>query len=160
MLRFDEVENHLFFSVIYGIMYHQNIDTENIKKEDVQKILGENFYFHLLEIEPETMLDKSLFCFFQRCFSIKNAISKCGFFLKIFWKTKYVQISYKKKVKGKNEVTRNLSACVLKQFHGYKIIRKIFQRTEKQDFITIDIVFEPSFDLKVPVLCSYCPNVH
>ena len=84
LLRFDEVENHLFFSVVYGIMYHQNIDTENIKKEDVQKILGENFYFHLLEIELEIMLDKSLFGFFQRCFSIKNAISKYGFFLKIF----------------------------------------------------------------------------
>ena len=83
-LRFDEVENHLFFSVIYGIMHHKNIDTENKKKEDAQKILGESFYFDLLEMEPETMLDESLFGFFQRRFSINSAISKYGFFLRFF----------------------------------------------------------------------------
>ena len=83
-LRFDEVENHLFFSAIYGIMHHKNIDTENKKKEDAQKILGESFYFDLLEMEPETMLDKSLFGFFQRRFSINSAISKYGFFLRFF----------------------------------------------------------------------------
>ena len=80
LLRSDEVENHLFFSVVYGIMYHQNIDTENIKKEDVQKILGENFYFHLLEIEPETMLDKSLFGFFSEVLFHKECNIKVRFF--------------------------------------------------------------------------------
>ena len=84
LLRFDGVEKHLFFPVIYRIMYHKNTDTENIKREDAQKILGESFYFDLLEIEPKTMLDKSLFGFFQRCFSINKVISKQGFFLRFF----------------------------------------------------------------------------
>ena len=66
LLKFDEVENHLLFAVIYGIMYHKT-DTENIKKEDAQEILGNDLYFDLLEIEPNTLLDKSLFSFFQRC---------------------------------------------------------------------------------------------
>lgn len=84
LLRFDGVEKHLFFPVIYRIMYHKNTDTENIKREDAQKIFGESFYFDLLEIEPKTMLDKSLFGFFQRCFSINKVISKQGFFLRFF----------------------------------------------------------------------------
>ena len=66
LLKFDEVENHLLFAVIYGIMYHKT-DTENIKKEDAQEILGNDLYFDLLEIEPNTLLSKSLFGFFQRC---------------------------------------------------------------------------------------------
>ena len=99
MLKFDEVENHLLFAVIYGIMYHKT-DTENIKKEDAQEILGNDLYFDLLEIEPNTLLSKSLFGFFQRC----NMYSFLA----------------KKKVKAKNEVTRNLSACVVKKFDGYK----------------------------------------
>ena len=64
LLRFDGVENHLFFSVIYGVMYHTT-DTEKIKQEGAQKIFGESFYFDLLEIEPEIMLEKS-YLFFSR----------------------------------------------------------------------------------------------
>ena len=68
LLKFDEVENHLLFAVIYGIMYHKT-DTENIKKEGAQEILGNDLYFDLLEIEPnqQIFIDKSLFGFFQRC---------------------------------------------------------------------------------------------
>ena len=68
LLKFDEVENHLLFTVIYGIMYHKT-DTENIKKEGAQEILGNDLYFDLLEIEPnqQIFIDKSLFGFFQRC---------------------------------------------------------------------------------------------
>ena len=45
-------------------MYHTT-DTEKIKQEGAQKMFGESFYFDLLEIEPETMLEKS-YLFFSR----------------------------------------------------------------------------------------------
>ena len=53
MLKFNDVENHLFYAVIYGLMYYKT-DKANIKKEDAQKVLGDDLYFDLLEIEPET----------------------------------------------------------------------------------------------------------
>ena len=34
----------------------------------------------------------------------------------------------KKKVQGKNEVTRNLSACVIEKFNDYEIIRNNLSR--------------------------------
>ena len=45
-------------------MYYK-MDKANIKKEDAQKVLGDDLYLDLLEIEPETLLDKSLFGHFE-----------------------------------------------------------------------------------------------
>ena len=66
----------------------------------------------------------------------------------------------KKKVTRKKEVTRNLSTCILQKFNGYNIIRKNLERKEKVDYEPIDITYEPSFDLIVPVLCYFCPSIH
>ena len=87
LLSFENVENHLFFSVIYGLMYYKQ-ENDNLKsisdKKDAQKILCDDLYFDLIDIEPETMLDKTLFGFFERCYKINKIISKHGFFLKFF----------------------------------------------------------------------------
>ena len=64
LLKFDGVENHLSFAVIYGLMYQKTENKDTIKKEDALKILGDDLYFEWLEIEPSTVLDKSLFGFF------------------------------------------------------------------------------------------------
>ena len=55
MLKFNDVEDHLFYAVIYGLMCYKT-DKANIKKEDAQKVLGDYLYFDLLEIEPEICL--------------------------------------------------------------------------------------------------------
>lgn len=119
MLKFDEVENHLLFAVIYGIMYHKT-DTENIKKEDAQEILGNDLYFDLLEIEPNTLPAQQIFIWFFSEVQINKVISKYSFFLRFFKRRNMYRFLAKKKVKAKNEVTRNLSACVVKKFDGYK----------------------------------------
>lgn len=84
LLKFDGVENHLFFAVIYGLMYQKTENKDTIKKEDAQKILGNDLYFELLEIEPSTLLDQSLFGFFLKVLFYKSSNSKVWVFLKIF----------------------------------------------------------------------------
>ena len=48
LLSFEDVENHLFFSVIYALMYYKQ-ENDNQKsildKKDAQKILGDDLYF-------------------------------------------------------------------------------------------------------------------
>ena len=64
LLKFEEVDNRLFYSVIYGLMfYKQDNDTSKLDKKNAQKMLGDDLYFALIEIQPETMLDKILFGF-------------------------------------------------------------------------------------------------
>ena len=63
-------------------------------------------------------------------------------------------------MQGKNEVTRNLSSCVLETFNGYETIRNEIVRKEKLDFCPIDIVYEPSFDENESVVCNFTDKIH
>ena len=66
-----EGENELFKSVIYGIMFlkqesfHQLAGTRP-NRDDTQEVLGGELFFDLIDIEPETSLDKTLFRFVDR----------------------------------------------------------------------------------------------
>ena len=66
----------------------------------------------------------------------------------------------KKKEKKKNEVNRNLSACVLEKFNRYESIRQNLTRKEKVDFTPVIVVYEPNFDESVPVLCNFTDKIH
>ena len=65
----------------------------------------------------------------------------------------------KKKVQGKNEVTRNLSICVLEKFNGYEIISNDLSTKEKLDFKPINIVYEPRFNEAKPVVCNFTIHI-
>ena len=43
-----------------------------------------NYFFDLIEIESETVLDWTLFGFFDRCYLLKQVLTKHGYFLKFF----------------------------------------------------------------------------
>ena len=57
-------------------------------------------------------------------------------------------------------MTRNLSACVIKNFNGYEIIRNELSRKERVDFRPIDIVYEPSFHETTPFICHFTPKIY
>lgn len=50
-------------------------------KEKAQEVQGDDLYFGLLEIEPETLLDKTLFRFLDHCFKINEVLANMGFSL-------------------------------------------------------------------------------
>ena len=51
----------------------------------------------------------------------------------------------KKKVQRKNEVKRNLSACVVEKINGYETMRNELARKDKREFKAINIVYEAEF---------------
>ena len=69
LVNFSNIKNYLFNSIIYGLMCYKTdkfkqLAGSKLDKTDPQKVLGDDLYFDLLEIEPETLLDKTLFGFF------------------------------------------------------------------------------------------------
>ena len=102
LFNFCAVENHLFDALIYGLMlykldtYQQQASVKP-KKEDAQKVLGDYLYFDLIEIEPETLLDKTLFGFFDRCHVINKVLAKHGFFKNFFERRNVYRFLIKKK---------------------------------------------------------------
>lgn len=60
---------------------------------------------------------------------------------------------------GKNKVIRGLSACVTQKFNSYEIIKKSLQKSEKNHFKTLDIVYEPVMN-DSPIKCFYTDSLH
>ena len=60
---------------------------------------------------------------------------------------------------GKNKVIRGLSACVTQKFNSYEIIKKSLQKSEKNHFKTLNIVYEPVMN-DSPIKCFYTDSLH
>ena len=77
LVNLSKTKNYLFNSVIYGLMYYKSdrckqLAGTTLGKNDTLKALGDDLYFDLLKIESETILDKTLFGFFERCYVINK----------------------------------------------------------------------------------------
>ena len=72
---------------------------------------------------------------------------------------RYLYVSDKKKVEGKNIVTRNLSTTVLKKLNGYEIIRYELALQQKREFVPTDIVYEPVYNERVPAPCFFTDQI-
>ena len=55
-----------------------------LEKIKAKEVLGKDFYEELLEIKDDIEFDKTLFGFFNRCFSANKVLAKYNFLLKFF----------------------------------------------------------------------------
>ena len=80
LLQFENVDNPFLYSIICGLLYNK-LDGENIKLENTEKFLGTNLFTDLKKIEKKTMLDHSIFGYFDQCQLINEILSEHVFFL-------------------------------------------------------------------------------
>ena len=150
------MENQLFFAVIYGLMFKKN-EKEQIRKDNAREVLGDELFFDLKEIEVQSMLDHSLFGYFDRCHAINTVLGKHRYFWRFFERRNKYRYQLRKKLKDKNEMRRELSTCAIRKFNVYELLKKDLEKKEFQSFILIDIVYEPTIDTKQPIVCYFCP---
>ena len=72
------IESHFFYSVVYGLISQKTEKKTNF--DQFKEILGHNFYLALEEIEPDVMLDHTIFGFFERCSIMNEVLAKFGYF--------------------------------------------------------------------------------
>ena len=84
LLKFDNVENYLLHSVVYGLMFEVDNRETKFDLKNAQKILGDDLYFDLMETESETILGKNTFGYFDKDHKINQVISKHGICFKFF----------------------------------------------------------------------------
>ena len=150
--RFKDVDNQFFYAVIYGIRYHR-LNGKNITLENAENILGLKFLIELKKIEKVSMLDHSIFRFFDRCREMNNVLSEFGFFLRFYETRNKFRFQLRQKLKNKNQMKRELSACIVQKFNGYELLRNHLNSIERRDFIPIDIVYEPTLDEQMNIEC-------
>ena len=145
LLCFDNVDNQLFYAVLYGIM-HCKMNGQNIQLESAEKPFGTEFFIELKKIEKSTMLDHSIFGFFDRCQVINEVLSEYGYFLRFYERRNKFQYQLKQKLKEKNQMKRELSACIIQKFNGCELLRNHLNSREQKDFVPIDVVYEPTLN--------------
>ena len=62
LLHFSDVDNQFFYAVL-----HCKLNGQNVRLESAEKVLGTDFFIELNKIETRTMLDHTIFGFFDRC---------------------------------------------------------------------------------------------
>ena len=112
------------------------------------------------------MLDYTFFGFFDRCRILNRVLAEFGFFKKFYERRNKFRYQLKQKLKSKNEMRTELSACVIQKFNGYDLLRSNLQYNEETNLVPIDITYEPTLDVSKPILCFfrtrnlYCiPNI-
>ena len=93
---------------------HHLTEGKVIDKSKIKEVLGNDFYNDLLEIKNDK-LDGAIFGYFERCFLANQVLAKYNF-LKFFERRNMFRFQIKKKVEGKNQVTRSFSSYVIEMF--------------------------------------------
>ena len=105
------------------------------------------------------MLDHSIFGFFDPCKLINDVLCEYGFFLRFYERRNKFRYQLKRKLKEKNQMKRELSACIIQKFNGYELLRNHLNSRERKNFIPIDIVYEPTLNDKKPIKCLFAPEI-
>ena len=120
----------------------------NVFLENAEEILGNELFIELKKIEKSTMLNHSISVFFYPCKLINDVLCEYGFFLRFYERQNKFRHQLKRKLKEKNQMKRELSACIIQKFNGYELLRNHLNSTERKNFIPIYIVYEPTLNEK------------
>ena len=160
LLCFFNVDNHFFYSVVYDLMYLKLKGGEHfIEIKNARETLGDELFFKLKEIENFCMLDHSVFGFFDRCQKMNEILSGYGYFLRFYERRINFRYQIRKKLKEKNEIRKELFSCIVPNFIGHEILRNHLNSKERQEYVPIDIVYEPTLNEKNPIVCFFASDV-
>ena len=134
LLQFENVDNPFFYSIIYGCLYNK-LNGKNIKLENTEKFLGTNLFTDLKKIEKKTMLDHSIFGYFDQFQLINEILSEHAFFLRFYERRNKFRYQLKQNLKEKNKMKRELSSCVIQKFNGYELLRNDLNYSEKKKIL-------------------------
>ena len=137
-------ENHLFYSVVYALAYLKTQQNPPDFNSTVYSI-GQDKFLKLKEIEEYVMLDYTQFVFFDRCMKLNDVLAEhFGVFLRFYERRNKFRYQLRQKLKTKNEIKIELSACVIQKFNGYDLLRTKLKKDEKKSLAPLDIVYEPT----------------
>ena len=101
---------------------HCKLSGRSVELQFAKRVLGTEFFFELKKIEKSTMLDHSSFGFVDRCQVINEVLSEYGFFLRFYKRRNKFRYQLRRKLKEKNQMNRELSACIIQKFNGYELL--------------------------------------
>ena len=78
-----------------------------------------------------------------------------SYFLRFYKRRNKFRFQIRKKLTGKDESKRELSACVVQKFNGYELLRNHLNSNERQNFVPVEIVYKPTLDDTKEINCYF-----
>ena len=75
---------------------------------------------------------------------MNKVLVEFGYFLRFYERRNKFRYQLRQKLKSKNEMRAELSACIIQKFNGCDILRANLKYSEKKNLSPIDIVYEPT----------------
>ena len=82
------------------------------------------------------------------------------FFLRFYERRNKFRYQLRRKLKEKNQMKRELSACIIQKFNGYELLRNHLNFIKRKDFIPIDVVYEWTLNENMIIECFFTPKIH
>ena len=82
-----------------------------------------------------------------------------SYFLRFYKRRNKFRFQIRKKLTGKDESKRELSACVVQKFNGYELLRNHLNSNERQNFVPVDIVYEHNLDDTKEIDCYFAHDI-
>ena len=96
--------------------------------------------------------------FNNNCYEINYFLSKYNYFLRLFELTSKFQHLTMKDPKKQN-IVRQISSCLTEKYNGFQAISTEFARRERKIFKPIDIIYKPTKNPEICLLCYYTEDI-
>ena len=156
-----ENPDSFFYSILYAIRHKSTQKVDLVKQEDdLKQDVGLALSHDLFEIKSLLRLDgEDVLNFENQCFKINRILSRYEMFLRVFElkdKFRYIIKQNSEQKKFFSEV----SACVVKRFNGFTIVRLEFDNQIRKEFKPIDIIYKPVKKEKAIINCFFTDKLH
>ena len=91
---------------------------------------------------------------------MNKALAKFGYFLRFYKRRNKFRYQLRPKLKTKNEIRAELSACVIQKFNGFDLLRANLKYYEKKNLLPIDIAYESTLNTEKPIECFFASEIH
>ena len=123
-----------FYSILYAIRYKLTEKKDLIDEEKLKEDVGLALFHDLFEIKSLLRLDLDTLNFENQCFKINRILTKYNMFLRVFELKDKFRYLFKQNSEQKR-IINEVSACVIKRFNGFTLVRLEFDNEVRRDFL-------------------------
>ena len=141
-----EGRNQLCHVILLALKYKINGSKNTCSSNELEKIVGKDLFKEINQPEKfKFIIDQQYFS--NMCYQITMFLAKSGFFLRVSeLKKKYRHLFMKKP--DQQKIVKQLSSCLIEKYNGFTMIRIEYEKKERKNFQSLDIIYKPTKDLQ------------
>ena len=149
MLHGKDDKNSFYCSILYAIRFYLTKKRNLCINDEIRNDISANSYVNLFNLKESLVFDLIIYNFERQCFEVNEIV-----FLRVFEiKKKVIQLIHTNS--NQNKVKIEFSSCDVEKFSGFIILRNSRENKTRQEFVLINIVYQPGKHFKQKINCYF-----